>query len=329
MSLLAKFASRYSVEPNKMLSTLKATAFRQQGDVEITNEQMMSLLIVADQYGLNPFTKELYAFPDRNGGIVPVVSIDGWARIINEQAQMDGIEFVYADDNDKWEGHDVPLWCEAVIYRKDRKFPTRIRERFKEVRRNTQPWKSHPTRMMRHKALIQCARIAFGFGGIYDDDEGAQIIQNQQAAPQIDEFVVLAKQAPAIENKPSDVIEHQIPATAMDATVVHVAPTIAKGAVTIGADDLPSAGAPPINEAPAAGKPAVEPLAQPQTQLPPSPAGGVSPSEYAYLQRKSKALGVNLAELASDLQLNMQTLTKDGFNALKVALVDIERQGGD
>ncbi|MGE9253208.1 recombinase RecT, partial [Escherichia coli] len=53
-------AARFSVEPGKMLATLKSTAFK--GDV--SNEQMIALLIVADQYGLNPWTKEIYAFPD-------------------------------------------------------------------------------------------------------------------------------------------------------------------------------------------------------------------------------------------------------------------------
>jgi hypothetical protein len=48
-----------------------------------------------------------------------------------------------------------------------------------EVNRGTQPWKSHPRRMLRHKALIQCARIAFGFAGIYDEDEAERIVEAQ------------------------------------------------------------------------------------------------------------------------------------------------------
>src|SRR5690606_33243511 len=57
-SLLAKFAGKFGVEANKMMTTLKQTAFRQRDGSEVSNEQMMALLIVADQYGLNPFTKE-------------------------------------------------------------------------------------------------------------------------------------------------------------------------------------------------------------------------------------------------------------------------------
>lgn len=35
-----------------------------------------------------------------------------------------------------------------------------------------------PKRMLRHKAMIQCARLAFGFAGIYDKDEAERIVEN-------------------------------------------------------------------------------------------------------------------------------------------------------
>jgi phage recombination protein Bet len=170
-SLLAKVASRYNVDPNKMLSTLKATAFK--GDV--SNEQMMALLIVADQYGLNPWTKEIYAFPDRQNGIVPVIGVDGWARIINSHEQFDGMEFQQDDDS-----------CTCIIYRKDRTHPTKVTEYMAECKRgNAGPWSSHPKRMLRHKAMIQCARLAFGFVGVYDQDEAERIVE-RDVTPEAD-----------------------------------------------------------------------------------------------------------------------------------------------
>lgn len=171
--LVARMAERFGVDADKMLTTLKATAFK--AGSGISNEQMMALLIVAEQYGLNPWTKEIYAFPDK-GGIVPVVGVDGWSRILNDHPQMDGVEFIDSPDVVKSSGKDVPTWIECLIYRKDRSKPTKVRERFSEVVRDTQPWKSHPSRMLRHKALIQCARIAFGFSGIYDEDEAQRIV---------------------------------------------------------------------------------------------------------------------------------------------------------
>lgn len=163
--LTGKLAERLGMDAGTdLMNTLKNTAFK---GGNVTDEQFTALLIVANQYGLNPWTKEIYAFPDK-GGIVPVVGVDGWARIINEHPQFDGMEFSY----DKDEGAST-----CKIYRKDRSHPTIVTEYMGECKRNTQPWQSHPARMLRHKSLIQCARMAFGFAGIYDADEAEKIIE--------------------------------------------------------------------------------------------------------------------------------------------------------
>ena len=174
VSLVEKFAAKYSVEPDKLLTTLKATAFKQRDDGPISNEQMAALLIVADQYGLNPFTKEIFAFPDKQNGIVPVVGVDGWSRIINGNPQFDGMDFQQDDES-----------CTCRIYRKDRAHPIAVTEYMAECWRDMGPWKSHPKRMLRHKAMIQCARIAFGFGGIYDQDEAEHIVERDMGSAEV------------------------------------------------------------------------------------------------------------------------------------------------
>ena len=40
-----------------------------------------------------------------------------------------------------------------------------------EVRGLSAAWITHPTRMLRHKAMVQCARLAFGLTGVFDADE--------------------------------------------------------------------------------------------------------------------------------------------------------------
>lgn len=163
-TLTSTLAKRFELGDGAgLMDTLKATAFKGQ----VSDAQMTALLIVANQYGLNPWTKEIYAFPDKNNGIVPVVGVDGWARIINGNAQFDGMEFEQDDDK-----------CTCKIYRKDRSRPTSVTEYMSECKRsNVGPWTSHPKRMLRHKAMIQCARLAFGFGGIYDQEEAERIVE--------------------------------------------------------------------------------------------------------------------------------------------------------
>lgn len=167
-SLIARMALKYGVDADKMMATLKATAFK--GNV--TTEQMMALCIVAEQYNLNPWTKEIYAFPDRNNGIVPVVGVDGWSRIINSDKNFDGMEFVQDAES-----------CTCKIYRKDRAHAIAVTEWMSECARDVGPWKTHPKRMLRHKAMIQCARIAFGFVGIYDEDEADRIKEAIDVTP--------------------------------------------------------------------------------------------------------------------------------------------------
>lgn len=196
-SLITRIASRYGVDSNKFFDTLKATAFKQRDGSAPTNEQMMALLVVSEQYRLNPFTKEIYAFPDKQNGIIPVVGVDGWSRIINEHPQYDGVEFVYSDKMVQMPGAKVecPEWIEAVMYRKDRSRPIKIREFLDEVYREPfqgqgrngaytvdGPWQTHTKRQLRHKSLIQCSRVAFGFVGIYDQDEAERIREMEQAS---------------------------------------------------------------------------------------------------------------------------------------------------
>ena len=57
------------------------------------------------------------------------------------------------------------------IYRKDRTHPVEMTEYMDECKRNTDPWRQWPNRMLRHKATIQAARYAFGFSGIADPDD--------------------------------------------------------------------------------------------------------------------------------------------------------------
>lgn len=209
-SLVRTFASKLGVEPERLMQTLKDTAFKQpykdgKPGPEVTDSQMMALLVVANEYGLSPFLKEIYAFPAKGGGIVPVVSIDGWIKIVNSRPELKSIVFDYPPDGT--EMADYYVGC--TITRSDRDAPIAVREYYSECYRDTDPWRSHGRRMTRHKSFIQCSRIAFGYGGIFDPDEAERIanamaIEGQatevRGKPHTQEPV--AKQATAAASQP-------------------------------------------------------------------------------------------------------------------------------
>jgi phage recombination protein Bet len=160
VSVMNSLAAKLECEPAKLMPMLKKTAFA----TCKTDEEFMAMCMVANTYGLNPILKEVYAFPAKGGQVVPIVGVDGWIKLMNSNPAFDGLEFEETQDS-----------CTAIVYRKDRSHPIKATEWLSECMGNTEPWKRWPKRMLRHKAMIQAARIAFGFAGIYDEDEAARI----------------------------------------------------------------------------------------------------------------------------------------------------------
>ena len=167
VSVLGNLAAQLNCDPATLLGVLKKSVFA----ACKTDEEFQMACMTAAKYGLDPVQKEIYAFPAKNGAVVPVVGVDGWVKIMNSHPQFDGIEFDETADA-----------CTAIVHRKDRAHPVKVTEWLSECERTTEPWKRWPRRMLRHKAMIQAARLAFGFSGIKDEDE-AQRMDEVTAPP--------------------------------------------------------------------------------------------------------------------------------------------------
>jgi phage recombination protein Bet len=166
-SLLRTMAHRYEMEPAAFHKTLTATIIP---GGKASNEQLAAFLVVAQQYNLNPFTREIYAFPAKGGGIQPIVGIDGWLKLANANPKFDGLTY-----REHLTGEGELVAITAQVYRKDREHPVEVTEYMAECKRNTDPWQKWPRRMLRHKATTQALRAAFGFSGIVDPDEAERM----------------------------------------------------------------------------------------------------------------------------------------------------------
>jgi hypothetical protein len=65
---------------------------------------------------------------------------------------------------------------ECTIYRNDRILPIVVKEYLEEVMTNHPSWQQMPRRMLRHRVIQQCARLAFGISA----KEGVTI-ENKQS----------------------------------------------------------------------------------------------------------------------------------------------------
>ena len=160
-SLIAALARQYEMDPAEFYRVVKATIMPH----DASAEQTAAFLMVAKEFGLSPMLKEIHAFKNKKtGGIIPVISVDGWSSMVNRRPEFDGVEFEY----DNGENGVVAITCR--IWRKDRTRPTMVTEFMSECRRATDAWDQTPSRMLRHRAFMQCGRLAFGFSGAYDDE---------------------------------------------------------------------------------------------------------------------------------------------------------------
>lgn len=168
-SVLMDMADRFGMEPKRFEEVVMKTLMPK-GQNAPAMEEVAAFLLVAKEYNLNPFTREIFAFPSKGGGISPIVSIDGWLKLLNSNPDYNGADF---KDHFSEDGRLTAISCR--IHHKRRQHPIEVTEYLSECKRNTDPWRTWPARMLRHKTLIQCARYAFGYAGILEPDEAERL----------------------------------------------------------------------------------------------------------------------------------------------------------
>jgi phage recombination protein Bet len=240
-SIVTSLAQQYGVEPDVFLNTVKAQCMAR----DASNEDFAAFLMTCKEHDLNPLLREIYALPKKGGGYVPVVAVDGWTSLINRRPELDGIEFDVVQDD---KGKPVSVTCR--IFRKDRSRPVSVTEYFSEcVRPKSEAWQGMPNRMLRHKALMQCARYAFAISGIYDPEEAQDIVEASASDVTPARSQPVEPPRPALSNNP----------TSDTQTIVEpVRPSLAGDVAKDAGADLPP-------EAPASSS------SQPAQQLPEEP----------------------------------------------------------
>ena len=152
------------------LNTLKKTVMPSQN---VSDEHVAAFLVLAHKYKLDPLSEQIHAFPSK-GGVKAMIGIDGWISIAQRQAHYDGFKHI-----DRFDEKGKLVAVTAIVRRKDHSEPTEITEYMDESSRDTTPWKQFPKRMLRHKAIMQGIRMAFGISNLVDEDEAADIRRDE------------------------------------------------------------------------------------------------------------------------------------------------------
>ena len=154
------------------------------------DEELAAFALVCSVHRLNPLTREVYAFPTKGGGIMPMIGIDGWLKLAHQHPDYAGMSWTEGSD-----GSDK--WCECTVYlRSTPEHPVTIREYLSECKQPGPVWAQRPRRMLRHRATIQAIRYALGIAGVMDSDEAGEMalpgsmqmrMVSPQSAPEVQE----------------------------------------------------------------------------------------------------------------------------------------------
>lgn len=174
------------IEPSMMIETIKAQCFKGKRPDEVSDAQLASFISVCNGLALNPLIPGMvYAYPERNGGITPIIGPDGTMKKIDElisSGKLAGYTCkVYPEDVSV-----QPTHATAVIHRAGSEFPAEYTAYFKEWVVGQNPnWLARPRHMLWVRALKQCARQVIH--GLPMDEDERRIAEMQNVTGSADE----------------------------------------------------------------------------------------------------------------------------------------------
>lgn len=134
----------------------------------------------ANEYGLNPLKKEIWAVKYGYSPANIMVGRDGYLTIAHKSGQFNGMKTEYFSNKFDKElekpktEHQMynDSYAECTVYRKDMEHPITVRAYYKEYFNDKSPvWKDKPITMICKVAESQALRKAFNVSGVYDPDE--------------------------------------------------------------------------------------------------------------------------------------------------------------
>lgn len=146
------------------LGILRTELYDWAKETSLPEDVLKIILNIAKRFKLNPLIGQIAWELNKDGGYEVYIPIDGWIAMMHQQASFEGLLFDQATETE----NGVPIWMECTIYRSNLKHPITVREYYTELKTDHSSWQAIPRRVLRHKTLQQCIRLAFGINYLID-----------------------------------------------------------------------------------------------------------------------------------------------------------------
>ena len=148
---VSRAAEQLEIDESELLSWIDL-------QIEVPAKTILVMLRTMQNLHLDPLNEEISFTQYEDGHWQVLITIEGCSKLLNQHGQFNGLIFNQAETFID----GIPEWIECSIYRRDRIMPITVREYLIEVCSEKEIWKKMPRRMLRHRALQQCVRLAMG-----------------------------------------------------------------------------------------------------------------------------------------------------------------------
>lgn len=165
-------STRLGIEKRHMLDTIKAQCFKGVPPDRVSDTQLAAYVQVAQALNVNPLLPGmLYAYPERNGGITPIIGPDGIFSMLASHPNVRGWEVRHETIDGE------PAATATIRHEKlgEMKKTVFLRE---WIVGNNPNWQTRPRHMLEIRALKQCARQCI-HGIPFDAEEYKMAEQNR------------------------------------------------------------------------------------------------------------------------------------------------------
>lgn len=189
-SIRATAAQFLGVPPDKACDLLRNVWQTSKGAAPLTDAEMFVGMSMIARFGLDPIAREIYV-TRTSKGLVTIIGIDGWIKILDRTDGYDGFEQALEFD-EKGE----LLWCDTAIYSTRRGHATKYRAYAAEYRKVAGVVASSlPSHMLRIFSLRHAARLFTPIGGSVVTEEEARWMDAYGNAPEPERKGLKAKLA--------------------------------------------------------------------------------------------------------------------------------------
>lgn len=178
-----RLALHYGIDPKGLTEVIRKNIISiPSGEPPATAEELFLVMSTMEQYGLNPFVRQIYAFRSK-GKLVISVPIDGWVVLANRQRGFRGVTYEYPMNPEGTtaagtyqfvktkDGKMCWPWVKAICHA-DGRAPTEafafLDEWYLPSGRTESNWAKHPCHRLKMKAFCLAVREAFGIA-LYDE----------------------------------------------------------------------------------------------------------------------------------------------------------------